>query len=79
MQTATVRQLRNDYSALLTAVGKGQRIAITRRGHTVAVLTPPPAEEAVDWTQSAAFALKGLKPVSDADRKAVLAENKGRF
>jgi prevent-host-death family protein len=79
MQTATVRQLRNDYTTLLTSVSKGHRIAITQRGHIVAMLTPPPAEDAVDWSQSAAFTLNDLKPVSDAERKAILAHNKGRY
>lgn len=77
MTTASVRQLRNEYASLLREVERGHRVAITRRGRTVAVLTPPPSV-AVDWTLSAAFALKKLHPMRAADKRALLAENKGR-
>ena len=42
MTTATISQLGSDYAILIDRVEHGESIAITREGHTVAVLTPAP-------------------------------------
>ena len=42
MKTATVRQVRHDFGAVLKQVEDGEEIAITKRGHVVARLCPPP-------------------------------------
>ena len=57
MKTATVRDLRNHYSKLLAWISAGEEVVITRRGKSIARLSPePPTDgaEKVDWSQSAA-------------------------
>jgi prevent-host-death family protein len=57
MQTATVRELRNHYTRLLTRVRAGEEIIITQRGKPVARLIPErPAEpKKVNWADSPAL------------------------
>ena len=54
MQTATVRELRNHYTRLLTRVRAGEEIVITQRGEPVARLIPErPAEpKKVNWAEA---------------------------
>ncbi len=56
MKTATVRDLRNRYTSLLSWIGAGEEIIITQRGKAIARLIPeqnePTAE--VDWSDSPA-------------------------
>ena len=40
MKTATVRELRNDFSKLEAWLGEGEQICIERRGQPIAMLTP---------------------------------------
>ena len=56
MKTATVRDLRNHYTQLLSWIAAGEEILITQRGKTIARLSPEPGatNAAVDWSQSAA-------------------------
>jgi antitoxin (DNA-binding transcriptional repressor) of toxin-antitoxin stability system len=56
MKTATVRDLRNRYTSLLSWIGAGEEIIITQRGKAVARLIPERAASArrVDWSQSPA-------------------------
>lgn len=56
MKTATVRDLRNRYTSLLSWIGAGEEIVITKRGKAIARLIPEGEESArqVDWTQSPA-------------------------
>lgn len=51
MRTATVRDLRNHYTSLLSWVSAGEEVIITQRGKPVARLIPEkPAEpEKVSW------------------------------
>ncbi len=44
MKTATVRQIRNSFPAVLRLVRNGDSVAITSRRVVVATLTPPPAK-----------------------------------
>jgi len=57
MQTATVRELRNNYASLLIRVRAGEEIVITQRGEPVARLIPEkPAEpKKVNWSESPAI------------------------
>jgi prevent-host-death family protein len=57
MKTATVRDLRNHYSQLLSWIGAGEEIVITRKGKAVARLIPEPSEGGgkVDWSRSPAL------------------------
>lgn len=59
-KTATVRDLRNHYNALLSWLEAGEEILITRRGKSVARLIPEkstPSRKKLDWTKSAAFSI----------------------
>jgi prevent-host-death family protein len=42
MKTATVRQLRRDFGSVLNWVEEGETVSISKRGKTVALLSPPP-------------------------------------
>lgn len=56
MKTATVRDLRNRYTSLLSWIGAGEEIIITQRGKAIARLIPEnglPTKN-VDWSQSPA-------------------------
>jgi prevent-host-death family protein len=53
MKTATVRDLRNRYTSLLSWINAGEEIVITQRGKPVARLVPEPQNPVeVDWSQS---------------------------
>lgn len=57
MKTATVRDLRNHYTSLLSWLEAGEEIVITQRGKKIARLVPAQDEvlESVDWSQSPAL------------------------
>jgi prevent-host-death family protein len=82
MRTATVRDLRNHYTSLLSWVSAGEEIVITQRGKPVARLIPEkPAEpKKVNWADSPAVtrdrsgeriltALESLDLIHDAASK----------
>lgn len=54
MKTATVRELRNNYTTLLRWISAGEEVLITRRGKVIARLSPEAesAREVVDWANS---------------------------
>lgn len=56
MKTATVRDLRNRYTCLLSWLDAGEEILITQRGRTIARLVPEQdqASQRVNWSESAA-------------------------
>ena len=56
MKTATVRDLRNHYTSLLSWIGAGEEIEITQRGKVIARLVPAQGAvpNEVDWSQSPA-------------------------
>ncbi len=43
MKTATLRQLRHEFGTVLALVEQGEAIEITKRGRTIALLSPPPS------------------------------------
>ena len=47
MKTATIRQIRHDFSTVLHWVEDGEQVKVSKRGKIVAVITPPPAPKAV--------------------------------
>ncbi|RPJ33783.1 MAG: type II toxin-antitoxin system prevent-host-death family antitoxin [Verrucomicrobiaceae bacterium] len=57
MKTATVRDLRNRYTSLLSWIDAGEEIIITQRGKAIARLIPEQDQSArrVDWSQSPAI------------------------
>lgn len=56
MKTATVRDLRNRYTSLLSWIGAGEEIVITQRGKAIARLIPEQNHTTapVDWSESPA-------------------------
>jgi prevent-host-death family protein len=66
MTTATVRDLRYDFPAVLNRVSKGESIAITKRGKIVAQLSPPAKTE----TRRLAYRKQFLKRIKELQRKA---------
>jgi prevent-host-death family protein len=46
MKTATIRQVRHDFSTVLEWVNEGEPVEISKRGKVVALLMPPPAPKA---------------------------------
>lgn len=42
MKTASVRQLRHDFGAVLNWIEEGERVEISKRGKIIALLSPPP-------------------------------------
>ena len=54
MRTATVRDLRNHYTSLLSWVSAGEEIVITQRGKPVARLIPenPVVPKKVNWADA---------------------------
>ncbi|MGA2555286.1 MAG: type II toxin-antitoxin system prevent-host-death family antitoxin [Verrucomicrobiota bacterium] len=44
MKTATVRQLRHDFGSVLNWVEEGEAVRISKRGKTIALLSPPPRD-----------------------------------
>ena len=56
MKTASVRDLRNRYTSLLSWIRAGEEIVITQRGKPIARLIPEknPSIQQVDWSQSPA-------------------------
>jgi antitoxin (DNA-binding transcriptional repressor) of toxin-antitoxin stability system len=56
MKTATVRDLRNRYTSLLSWIGAGEEIVITQRGKAIARLIPEQDHSAqkVKWSESPA-------------------------
>jgi antitoxin (DNA-binding transcriptional repressor) of toxin-antitoxin stability system len=45
-QTATIRELRHDTTAVLAMVEQGEQVEIRRRNHPVAILSAPPTKTA---------------------------------
>jgi prevent-host-death family protein len=56
MKTATVRDLRNRYTSLLSWIVAGEEIVITQRGKAIARLVPEreASTAKVDWSKSPA-------------------------
>ena len=81
MKTATVRHLRNHYSAVLRWIDAGEEVSISRRGKIVARLVPESdgRRKRVDWSASAALGMdKSLLPrLSAKASAALLAESQG--
>ncbi len=83
MKTATVRDLRNHYTSLLSWIGAGEEIVITQRGKAIARLIPeqnqPPLR--VDWSQSPAVKRdrSGSRVLSAAESLEIIHEAAGKW
>lgn len=47
MRTATIRQIRHDFTTVLNWVEEGEEVEISKRGKIVALITAPPKRKAV--------------------------------
>ncbi|CAN5905273.1 hypothetical protein BH11VER1_BH11VER1_07030 [soil metagenome] len=78
MKTATVRDLRNHYTQLLSWIAAGEEIIITQRGKSIARLCPEPRATVTDadWSQSAAVMRNRLneRVLSAAESAQLLSE-----
>ena len=83
MKTATVRDLRNNYTSLLSWIGAGEEIVITQRGKAIARLIPEQGEAAprVDWSQSPAVKRDRTKAakLSPAESAKIIHEAGGKW
>jgi prevent-host-death family protein len=80
MKTATVRELRNNYTKVLGWVSSGEDVAITRRGQVVAKVIPPsiPSTRKLDWNQSAALRRPAsARPLTAEESAKLLSESQG--
>jgi antitoxin (DNA-binding transcriptional repressor) of toxin-antitoxin stability system len=84
MKTATVRQIRNAFPAVLKLIRNGESVAITSRRKVVATLTPPektkPARRPRPWHDLDArmdtVLQQPMLPISGAD---MLVQDRDRF
>ena len=74
MRTAGVREARQNLSALLDEVKKGQEVVITERGHPVAKLVPPDRPRGKGVPNLSAF--RRRMPVLDPPLSTTVAEER---
>lgn len=83
MKTATVRDLRNRYTSLLSWIEAGEEIVITQRGKAIARLIPEqaPSTRRVDWSQSPAVKRDraGTRVLSAAESLEIVQEASGKW
>jgi antitoxin (DNA-binding transcriptional repressor) of toxin-antitoxin stability system len=83
MKTASVRDLRNRYTSLLSWIGAGEDVVITRRGKVIARLVPEQGESAptVDWSGSPAIRRDraGARTLSSKASRALRQEAAGKW
>lgn len=83
MKTATVRDLRNRYTSLLSWIGAGEEIVITQRGKVIARLIPEQGQSAqkVDWSQSPAVKRdrSGSRVLSGSESLEMIHEASGKW
>ena len=83
MKTASVRDLRNNYTSVLRWISAGEDVLITRRGAVIARLSPETARTArkVDWASSPEVLRdRSGETVLSAEQSAkILAEAGGRW
>jgi antitoxin (DNA-binding transcriptional repressor) of toxin-antitoxin stability system len=83
MKTASIREVRHDFSRILEWVSGGEEVAITKRHVTVARLLPPPRKKAERFKMPDASArlqrVFGRKIISDKVMKKILNDNQGAY
>lgn len=83
MKTATVRDLRNRYTSLLSWISAGEEIVITQRGKAIARLIPEQdhSTQTVDWSQSPAVKRdrSGARLLSAAESLEIIHEASGKW
>jgi antitoxin (DNA-binding transcriptional repressor) of toxin-antitoxin stability system len=84
MKTATVRQIRNAFPAVLQLIRNGESVSITSRRRVVAMLSPPVVQKATRLTRPwanlddrlAELQQQPILPLSGAD---LLAQDRDRY
>ena len=84
IKTATVRDLRNRYTTLLSWLQAGEEISIIRKGKPIARLVPEeniPSCKKLDWTKSAAFSINHIKEkmLTAKESAALLKASQGKW
>jgi antitoxin (DNA-binding transcriptional repressor) of toxin-antitoxin stability system len=83
MKTASIREVRHDFSRILEWVTNGEEVAITKRRETVARLLPVTRTRTVRVKKpDVAARLKkvfGQKIISDKTMKEILDDNRGNY
>ena len=83
MRTASIRQVRHDFSRVLEWFANGEEVAITRRRETVARLLPARRKSVAGARMPDVSArlrkVFGRKVIPDATMKRILDESRGNF
>lgn len=83
MRTASIREVRHDFSRILEWVAGGEEVAITKRRETVARLLPPARKKSarVPMPDVSARLQKvfGRKTISNKVMKEILDANRGNY
>lgn len=84
MKTATIRQIRHDFSTVLGWVEEGEQVEVSKRGKVVAMITPPPIVAPTRRKPRADLAARlrlrdGNRVISPRVMAEILDDNKGRY
>jgi len=83
MKTATVRDLRNRYTSLLSWIGAGEEIVITQRGKVIARLIPEQNQspQRINWSESPAVKRdrSGSRVLSAAESLEIIHDASGKW
>ena len=83
MKTASIREVRHDFSRILEWVANGEEVAITKRHKTVARLLPATRKKAtrakVPDIRARLQKVFGRKVISDKAMKEILDESRGNY
>jgi antitoxin (DNA-binding transcriptional repressor) of toxin-antitoxin stability system len=83
MKTASIREVRHDFSRILEWVASGEEVAITKRRETVARLLPATRKKVVRIKMPDVTArlqkVFGRKVISDKAMKEILDDNRGNY
>lgn len=83
MKTASIREVRHDFSRILEWVTSGEEVAITKRRETVARLLPATRKKAIRVKMPDVTArlqkVFGRKVISDKAMKEILDDNRGNY
>ena len=83
MKTASIREVRHDFTRILEWVANGEEVAITKRRQTVACLVPATRKKAARAKMPDVMArlhkVFGRRVISDKSMKKILDENRGKY
>jgi antitoxin (DNA-binding transcriptional repressor) of toxin-antitoxin stability system len=83
MKTASIREVRHDFSRILEWVAGGEEVAITKRRETVARLLPavrhPRARGKLPDVSARLKKVFGRKMISDQTMRGILDDNRGNY